>query len=259
MRGIGFICIAVGATLLAAEGASALSIYDIQYSTGPDYLSPYLGETVDVTGGIATKVFVGGRTKITLQDPTLGDAWAGIQVVFDDPAQAEDIVRGDQVDFFGVTVDEFRGNTQLIIETTSSFMINSSGNIVEPLVVSVSEIPVPTNADLSEKYEFMLLTVENVAVGDMDLGSHDDNYELVNAEGVCWASDYANYDLPPGEIYYVQPGDFFESVTGYLEQYQRIEQGWDYYQLLPRDAQDYVYGSSPVQPTSWGAVKALFK
>lgn len=255
------LCIAFAAGLIlgAMQDASALTIYDVQYSTLPDYVSPYNGQTVDVTGGIVTKVFLGGRTKITIQDPSLGDAWAGVQVVFDDATMAADIVRGDQIDLFTVVVDEYRGNTQLAVGDSAGVIINSSGNLVEPLTVSVAEIPNPANAELSEKYEFMLLRVENVQVGTMDLGKNDDDYELFNADGVCWASDYANIDLPPGSLYYVNPGDCFQSVTGYLEQYLRPEQGWDYYQLLPRDAEDYEYGISPTTHASWGEIKALFK
>jgi hypothetical protein len=259
MRKCAIIGLVMGA-LLACEGASALSIYDIQYSTGPDYQSPYLGQTVSVTGGVVTKVFVGGSTKITIQDPTLGDAWAGVQLVFSDPSQAAGIVRGDQIDIAGGVVGEYRGNTQInMADSTSSVTINSSGNDVTPLVVSVAEIPNPANHDLSEPYEFMLLRVEHVTVGLMDLGKNSDNYELFNGEGLCWASDYANEDLAPGEIYYVLPGQAFDSVTGYLEQYQRTNPDWDYYQLLPRDAEDYVPAGSPAEETSWGAVKSLFR
>jgi len=259
MRKFGITCLVLIAAMLASEGTLALTIRDIQFSTPPDYVSPYLGQVVDVTGGVVTKIFVGGQTKIAVQDPTLGDEWAGIQLVFADPGQAAGIARGDQIDVFSGTVAEYRGNTQITMDVTSTFVINSTGNVVEPVVVSVAEIPSPVNHDLSEKYEFMLLKVENVTVGQMDLGKNEDNYELTNSEGACWGSDYANEDLQPGNIYYVEPGQAFASITGYLEQYLRLEQGWDYYQLLPRDAEDYVPVTTPVQSASWGAVKSLFR
>ncbi len=243
--------------LLLAPSAFALSIYDIQYSTPPDYESPYLGETVDVSGGVVTKIWIGYRTKVTIQDPTLGDAWAGVQIVFDDESQIGDLARGDRIDIFGVVVDESHGNTLLMYEETSSFVINATGYEIDPLIVPITEIPYPVDHDLSEKYEFMLLQVIGVHVGAMDLGSHEDNYELVNDDGVCWAADYVCADLPPGSDYYVDPDDCFASVTGYLEQYVNDE--YDYYQLLPRDAQDYVEGATPAQETTWGGVKALFK
>jgi predicted extracellular nuclease len=259
MRQIGIISLVAVAALLLGEGAQALTIRDIQYSTPPDYVSPYLGQVVDVSGGVVLKVFVGGSTKIAIQDPALGDEWAGVQLVFSDPSQAAGITRGDQIDIFGGTVAEYRGNTQITMAATSTFVINSSGNVVDPVVVSVAEIPSPVNHDLSEKYEFMLLKVEEVTVGAMDLGKNSDDYELTNAEGTCWGSDYANEDLLPGNTYYVEPGQSFHSITGYLEQYLRLEQGWDYYQLLPRDADDYDPVSTPVAATTWGEVKALFR
>jgi hypothetical protein len=156
-------------------------------------------------------------------------------------------------------VEEYRGNTQLYYDAASSYLVNSSGNAVAPLVVSTSTIPVPVNPGLSEPYEFMLLTIENVHVGTMDLGKAGDNYELINGEGTCWGSDYVNIDLPPGGYYYVAPGACYASVTGYLEQYTKLADGWDYYQLLPRDAQDYVLGASATEPSSWSGVKAMFR
>ncbi len=251
--------LALALSVLLAQAAGGLTIYDVQFSTPPDYESPYFGQTVDVSGGVVTKIFVGGRTKITIQDPTLGDTWAGVQVVFDEHAQAAGIACGDQVDFFAVLVDEYRGNTQLGFSATSSFTIVSSGNTVEPVAITPADIPYPANHDVTEPYEFMLLKVDSVCVGAMDLGKAGDNYELVNADGVCWASDYANADLPPGSVYYVAAGQCFLSVTGFLEQYYNPTSGWDYYQLLPRDAGDYVPGPVAVEARSWGTVKALFR
>ena len=252
-------CFALIMGALMAHGASALTIYDIQYSTPPDYSSPYDGQTVTVTGGIVTKIFVGGSTKITIQDPTLGDAWAGIQVVFSDHGQAAGIVFGDQVDFYDVVVDEYRGNTQLLFSATSMHQINTSGHVVEPLLVTTADIAYPPNHDVTEKYEYMLLKLEDVTVGAMDLGKNEDNYELTNADGTCWGSDYANIDLPPGEIYYVAAGQYFECYVGYLEQYLRPDQGWDYYQILPRDAQDYECPPTATTTVSWGGIKALYR
>jgi hypothetical protein len=169
------------------------------------------------------------------------------------------LVEGDQIDLFGVTVDEYRGNTQLAFADSSSLIVNSSGNVVTPLVVSTADIPYPADHGLTEKYEFMLLTVEGVEVGAMDLGKNGDNYELNSGEGTCWASDYANIDIPPASIYYVSAGDRFTSVTGYLEQYLRDDPPWDYYQLLPRWAADYDYAPTPTEAGSWGELKSLFQ
>jgi hypothetical protein len=255
------LALSIAALILVAGAVSAdaVTIYDVQYSELPDYVSPLTGNTVTVTGGIVTNVFAGFRTRIVIQDPTLGPAWAGILVSCDAAAVAPAVQRGDQVDFIDVVVEEYRGNTQLDYYTTSSYVINSSGNSVAPLIVSTAVIPVPVNHDLSEPYEFMLLTVQNVHVGAMDLGKAGDNYELINAEGTCWGSDYVNVDLPPGSLYYVTPGACYASVTGYLEQYTKLDAGWDYYQLLPRDAQDYMVGASATENSTWSGVKSMFR
>ena len=247
------------ALVIGASTASAVTVYDVQYSELPDYVSPLEGSTISVTGGIVTKVYSGYRAKIVIQDPSLGSAWAGIAVSCDSEVTPPDVQRGDQVDFFDVLVEEYRGNTQLYYDATSSYVVHGSGNVVGPLVVSTSDIPVPVNHALSEPYEFMLLTVQNVTVGAMDLGKAPDNYELTSADGTCWASDYVNYNLPPGSLYYVSPEACYAGVTGYLEQYTKLESGWDYYQLLPRDAQDYVLGASAIEPSTWSGVKAMFR
>jgi len=239
--------------------ADAVTIYDIQYSGPPDYVSPLVGDTLTVTGGIVTKVVPSYWTKVVIQDPSLGPEWAGIIVTVDPSATAPACSTGYQVDFIDVVVEESRGNTQLYYGPASSCVVNSTGHTVDPLVVSTADIPYPINPDLSERYEHMLLTVEDVVVGAMDLGKASDNYELNNAEGTCWASDYTNVDLPPGSLYYVSPGQCFASVTGYLEQYQKESAGWDYYQLLPRWAEDYVVGPSATDAVSWSGVKALFR
>lgn len=237
--------------LLEAE-----TIYDVQYSTLPDYVSPLEGDTVDVYGGIVTVVRPGYRTRILIQDPTFA-TWGGIMVSVDPAVTAPAVNRGDQVDLFDVIVEEYRGNTQLYYHAGSSYAVNSSGNTVTPTVVSTSQIPYPADAASSEPYEHMLLTVQSVTVGAMDLGKATDDYELTSAEGTCWASDYGNADLPPGETYYVIPGGCYTSITGNLEQY--TNDPWDYYQLLPRDAQDYVIGASATEAASWGGVKLLFR
>ncbi len=92
----------------------------------------------------------------------------------------------------------------------------------------------------AEKYEAMLLRVENVVVTDMGLGKASDNYVLQDYDNPddpnfsCWASDYLNNDKDHWQLYhpYVIPDQRFCSVTGILEQYTRLSYGWDYYQLL---------------------------
>jgi hypothetical protein len=139
----------------------------------------------------------------------------------------------------------------MIAENEPSVIVVRSNNpIPEPLIVDVNEIAAPVYepgsggyfiADHSaEKYESMLIRIENVVVTDMGLGKDSDNYVLQGYNNPsdpnfsCWASDYLNNNKDDEQLYhpYVIPNQRFCSVTGILEQYTRISNDWDYYQLL---------------------------
>ena len=60
--------------------ATPLSIYDIQYTADPAGTSPYIGQTVDCTGGIVISKFAGGKPKVTLYDPAYADGWGGLAI-----------------------------------------------------------------------------------------------------------------------------------------------------------------------------------
>ena len=245
---------------MAAWGASAqapvYNIYELQHSDAAhDWQSLHLGEIVGCTGGVVTHKF---RQRIVLQDTTFGSEWAAIEVR-GYPVYPTGIEIGDQVDFDSVFVDEYRGATVLQYYNASSHIVQSGGHpMPEPVALSVQEIRYPPHPEDSERYAAMLVTlVEPVHVGAMDLGGHDDNYELIGAFGdTAWASDYANTEIDTA--YYVSAGECYCRLTGVLQRYDDDGE-WDYYQLLPRDADDYVYGSSPAEASTWGALKALYR
>ena len=251
----------VGTALVAAFAAgpaeaTLLSIYEVQYTTDPAGGSPHVGTVVDCSGGIVTHKFGGSKPKLTLQDPNSPDGWGGIQAKdWTGGSLFDSVSIGDWVSLGNVMVEEYRGNTllQFHSETNSGFVIESTGNpLPAARLVSPSEIPAPLqNTDpanlgwyvadhAAEKYEAMRLLVENVTVGEMDHGKAGDNYELGGPGGVCWASDYMNEDAA-GEYHpYISPGATFQSVTGVLEQYTKIVNGWDYYQLLTTTSDDFL-------------------
>lgn len=253
--------------------AEPTSIYEIQYTTDPNGDSPLDGMLIDeCSGGIVTCVFPGSRTRIVVQDTNYPGSWGAIQVKdIDEMGYLDNISIGDYVRIFNVTVEEYRGTTflQMIHWDDPNIVVISSGNPVpEPLVVDINEITAPVYdpgggghfcgfppppppppprpegyyvVDHSaEKYESMLLRVENVVVTDKDLGKASDNYVLQDYDNPddpnfsCWASDYLNNDKDHWQLYhpYVVQGRRFCSVTGILEQYTRFSYGWDYYQLL---------------------------
>jgi len=240
IAGVGIACSAGP----AMPDAPAYTIYEIQYSdSASGWSSPHYGEIVKCTGGIVTHIF---RQRFALQDPSLGTEWAAVEVR-GYPVYPTGIEVGDQVDFDSVYVDEYRGATVLQYYNASSHTVNSSGHPPpEPLTVPLYNLRYPAHPEDCERYAAMLLRIEeDVTIGAMDLGNHEDNYELVGVSGdTAWASDYANTDI--SSTYYVSEGECYSQLTGILQRYT-AEPEWDYYQFLPRRNADYVPCSGAVE------------
>ncbi len=221
--------------------ADILSIYDIQYTEDPSGASPLVDQTVDCAGGVVLHKFLGGKTKLAIYDPANPNGWGGIFAVTTGTEFA-DVEPGDVVSFSSMLVEEYRGNTQLVLGTGSAFSKLGTAALPSPLVVSPSDIASPVDAGhSSELYEAMLLQVQDVTVAALDLGKNADNYSLQNVNGTCWATDYYISD-EIGDTYhpYVQVGAQLDSVTGIIEQYTYAKTGWDYYQLCTRSIHDVV-------------------
>jgi hypothetical protein len=229
--------------------AEPYSIYEIQYTEDPGGSSPLQGQVIDCLGGIVTHKYGGLRPKLTIQDPNFLLGWGAIQVkdwLTGAPLFNRASV-GDWVTLTNVYVEEYRGNTILQCWSTNNpdlAVISSDNPLPEPLLIDVNEIAAPVYEDVNygwfvanhnaEKYEHMRLRVENVIITEMWKGKANDNYVLEDTSDPnfsCWAADYMNEDA---ELYhpYVYTGRQFCSVEGILEQYTRINYGWDYYQLL---------------------------
>jgi len=244
--GVLFLLMASVAGGLAPAGGAPLTIRNLQFSTAAeDWRSAYEGEVVSFTGGIVTHK-VGFR--ITLQDPTLGDEWAGIEVrAFENEAPLHAVAVGDQVDFYDVRVEEFRGGTIPQFTSASRFEIVSSGHpLPDPVPVALADLAHPPQRERCERYEGMLVAVSDVRVGEMDWGKANDNYALSDGDAQMWASDYYNLDLavPPFPTYYVERGERYARIAGIFQEYLYPAEGWDYYQLLPRGEMDYERASS---------------
>lgn len=272
MKCPGLVALVALVGLLHAD-AAAVPIYDIQYvdlAVDPEGNSPYSGQIVDCQGGIVVHRYAGTRPKLTLQDPAHPDGWGGIFVkdwtVGQDMFNAVSV--GDLVSFTNVQVEEYRGNTLLRYETAnnSGYTIISSGNpLPPPRLVSLDDIAAPIEgppgdwyvADHSaERYEAMRLTVENVTVTALDLGKASDNYNL-NGSADAWAGDYMNEGAVGDYHPLVSVGQHFDRVTGILEQYTKLNYGWDYYQLLTTTSDDLAVDSGVVpEPASAAIVLA---
>src|SRR4030042_1599680 len=128
-------------------GGDDYSIYDLQYQSDPEELnSPHVGEDVNCIGGIVIHKFPGSKPKVTLYDPAYPDGWAGI--VIKDFKDAKDFYNtvnvGDWISLTHTTVEESNGNTQLMFENKSGFMIESTGNdLPEPISIEPNDITAP--------------------------------------------------------------------------------------------------------------------
>ena len=248
-------------SILAADSAmsTTLSIYQIQFTTNADGTSDYDEQTVDCQGGIVIHKSGGSRQRVVLYDPNNADGWGGILAKGDiDTTPFDDVNLGDWVTLGSVTVYDWenksRGTTILYLDGSSTVGIVSTGNTLpEPFVVDVNDIAVVYDPVMetcyvtdhrAEKFESMYIQVRNVTVGDVNVGSHEDNYSLPDSADpniYCWASDYLNIDNPDSDtpLPIIQSGqDFFCSVSGILEQYTKESDGWDYYQLLTTTIDD---------------------
>jgi len=123
------------------------SIYDLQYQSDPEDLnSPHVGEDVNCIGGIVIHKFPGSKPKVTLYDPAYPDRWGGIAVK--DFTEAKGFYNavnvGDWVSLTHTTVEEFNGNTQLMFEDKSDFVIETTGNnLPEPISIEPNDITAP--------------------------------------------------------------------------------------------------------------------
>jgi len=251
-------------TILGPVGsvqASALSIYEIQYTTDANGTSGQHGNLVDCLGGIRIHKSNRSRTKLTLYDPANPDGWGGIMAKDRYGVGAfADVNVGDWVSFTNVEVEDFRGTTflQYKSENDPNFIIVSTNNpLPRPLAVTVDEIAAPVEgfdawlvADHNaEKYEAMLIKVIDVNVKDTGYGKAYDNYILQsNADPnlACWASDYMNDDRDGIYHPYIEIGQNFCGVAGVLEQYTTEQYGiyYDYYQLLTTSTEDFTIGQT---------------
>ena len=230
--------------------ADALSIYEIQYTTEADGISPQNGNIIDCTGGIVTHIRPGGRPRLVIQDPNNSDGWGAIQVKGWTSDAFNNIAIGDWVSLTNVLVEENAGTTFLQYQTENNpnlTIVSRNNKVPRPLIVTIDEISAPSegidawaiSVKTAEKYESMLIKVANVNIIDAGYGKAFDNYLLtsnIDPSLTCWVSDYMNTDKEKGLIYhpYVEIGRNFCGVAGILEQYTGDSEGifYDYYQLL---------------------------
>jgi len=255
MIGVATICIAC--VLPCVTQGGSLTIPDIQYTESADGASLYNGKIVDCSGGIVIAKTGGGRPRLFLQDPNALDGWGAIQVKGWVSDAFASVNVGDWAEMQQTFVEEYRGTTFLQYWDKNPDgsqpvlrVVSRDHNLPQPLVIDVNEIRAPEYLPLedawivadhrAERLESMLLQIRDVAVVERDLGKAQDNYELQSFRepndtgALCWASDYANQNRQKADLYVpgIEAGRRFRAVTGVLEQYTNLGEGFDYYQLL---------------------------
>ncbi len=230
--------------------ADALSIYDIQYTTEADGISPQNGNIVDCMGGIVIHIRPSSRPRLVIQDPNYPDGWGAIQIKGWTSDAFNNITIGDWISLTNVMVEENKGTTFLQYQSEHDpnlTILSRNNHLPKPLVVTIDKIAAPPEGidawiipeQRAEKYESMLIKVINVHISDTGYGKAFDNYVLtsnIDPNLTCWISDYMNTDKEKGLIYhpYVELDRNFCGVAGILEQYTGDSEGifYDYYQLL---------------------------
>lgn len=255
----------VGCLFPSVAQGDLLTIPEIQYTESADGASPYNGSVVDCAGGIVVFIREAGRPRLVLRDPNALDGWGGIQVKGWTSDAFVDVNVGDWVELEQTFVEEARGMTFLQYwdenpdGTQPILRVTSQGHsLPRPLHVDVNEIRAPEYEALddvwvvtdygAERWESMVLQIRDVDVVEKGLGKALDNYELqsfhepTDPNARCWGADYFNRDLQKPDLYLpgIEVGRRFRAVTGVLEHYANLGDGYDYYQLLTLSAESVV-------------------
>jgi PKD repeat protein len=134
--------------------SAAKTCYEVQYSTLTDYVSPLLGQVVQVNAVVTAANLARGL--YWLGDP-LGGAWSGLMVHdWNHP-----VTVGDNVLVTGL-VTEYEGQTEL--DQISNVIILSNGNA---LPAPTLLLPGNIVGLLAEQYEGVLIKVEQVSVSQV--------------------------------------------------------------------------------------------
>ena len=98
------------------------------------------------------------------------------------------------------------------------------------------------------------MTVEDITIGDMDLGKAGDNYELIHAGAIAWGTDYMNVDAGGPYGPHVVPRRATAEHHRNRRAVREVLSGWDYYQLNTRSVADVVGTDSVPTVSQWGLV-----
>ncbi len=214
------------------------SIFHIQYTPYRGNRSRFENSEVTVSGIItADSTDMSSGSVQFIQEPGL-DKWAGLRLV-KVPAMGQQ--RGDFVTVTGKIIEHFFLTTMEV----NSLTIQSSNNVIEPLIIKTGDIATGRN-DAAEEYESMLLKYENISVVNENADGPNRNFgEMLVNDG----TGATRIELQDGNNHYhnlwnpaladsagmiqIKNGDTFESLTGVLNY------SFNNFKLIPRKDDDF--------------------
>jgi len=210
-------------SVIAVFAFANISVYDVQYTTSSDGVSPYYGQEVVVEGIVVAVNWNSGNQGSFFISDEDGGPWSGVFIYDPSGDYGFDVSLGDMVAVSGL-VDEYYGMTE--VKSLTDVEVLSSGNpLPDPYAVSTGELA------SSEAYEGCLVCVNNVTVtaAPDDHGQwYVDDYQ----RSTCQIDDsffYLDSVEPPIVI---NAGDTFARIIGC------VDYSYDEYGLQPRTAAD---------------------
>jgi hypothetical protein len=235
MKGITIALLLIGFVTL-----SAVSIYQIQWTTNPGidntYPSTYTGRIVSVEGIVTA---VSHKSEGFFISEQTGGPWRGIFIKTNQTA----VSPGDKVALKG-TVAEYYGMT-CIQDIKAISIIDRNLPIPMPSPVTTGQI---ITADQAEAYEGTLVKFQNSTYTQRQAGRNV--FSLNDGTGSCQIGDNIFFDKSMN----FKVGDNFNSVIGI------VCYGYGVYTVNPRSRLDITV-TVPVfhQNRSWGKIKSIYK
>lgn len=229
------------AILASLAAASALTIYDVQYTNIPgvdnSYPSLYVGREVTLEGIVTGPDHSSGGYFIS--EPISG-AWRGIFVADkkNKPSQGDKVmVRGRVHELFGMTCLQDIGSYRLI---------DRGYGLPQPLIVTTGQL---SRAEEAEAYEGVYVRVIGASVSSVK--SRAGRFSVTDGSGQC-----AVYSGSFGRAKALSPmtGTQFSSIVGI------VVFGFSEFSLNPISGQDtQVQQPLSTQNRSWGKIKSIYK
>ncbi len=190
--------------------------------------SSYFGQIVTTTGIVTSSVGnVAGSRNFFIEEAG-GGPWSGIMCWFQNSGIVSNFQEGDSVLITG-QVNEYYGNTEIIITDSADAVLISSGHSLPPYTqIQVGYLDTtaasPFPFDSAEAYEGVLIEVDTVFVTN-ESGANND-WEVTDGTGYAYVRRNGNYTYNP------HVGDMLDYVRGIIRVYYGL------YRISPRKEDD---------------------